>query len=360
MYRVLIVDDDNTVRYMLKRYKKWDSYGLSIVDEASDGKEALKKLASNHFDLLLTDIKMPGMDGIELLTELNILKWDICVIFLSTHSDFNYAKQGIRLGVFDYMTKPINDDVMGDTLKRVQMHLDFKSLQKNRVEEDKKQLAEGLKLYSPKNREKKIAVLLLSGSAEALKEAREAFGEVASVLGQDKFRIGRLIENMVSEISEEIYSVFPWLDKIEGESIKGSITSVQCLDEIETLFIGCVETMLKIIKKYELHQTDGIVRKTSAYVFDHVEENIKLEMIANELSVSRDYIGKLFKHKTGHNFHEYVTMVKMEHAKNLIRTGAYKNYEVSEKLGYSKPDYFARLFKDYTGYTPMEFRKMNK
>lgn len=360
MYSVLIVDDDKTVRYMLKRYKNWDSYGLSIVDEASDGKEALKKLAANHFDLMLTDIKMPGMDGIELLTELKILEWDICVIFLSTHSDFNYAKQGIRLGVFDYMTKPINDDVLGDTLKRVQMFLDFKNLQKNRVEEEKRQLEEGLKLYSPKNRNKKITILLLSGSSEAVDEAQEAFDEVVGVLGQDGFKIRMLIENMVLEISEGIYSVFPWLDKIEDVSIKGSMTGVQGLDEIQALFVGCVDRMLEMIKKYELHQTDGIVRKTSAYVFNHVEENIKLEMVAKELNISKDYIGKLFKHKTGHNFHNYVTKVKMEHAKNLIRTGAYKNYEVSERLGYSKPDYFARLFKDYTGYTPIEFRKMNK
>jgi two-component system response regulator YesN len=117
--------------------------------------------------------------------------------------------------------------------------------------------------------------------------------------------------------------------------------------------------MLEIIKKYELHYSDSLVGKTCHYVMEHVEENIKLDDIANDIHISKDYIGKLFKQKTGYSFINYVTKVKMEHAKQLIVTGEYKNYEISEKLGYSNSDYFCHLFKGYTGYTPIEFRKMN-
>ena len=83
---------------------------------------------------------------------------------------------------------------------------------------------------------------------------------------------------------------------------------------------------------------------------------ITLKMIAVEVHFSKDYIGKLFKRKTGYNFNEYVTKIKMEHAKHLIRSGAFKNYEVSEKLGYSKPDYFSRLFKKKLQLTPSQYR----
>jgi len=99
MYRVLVVDDDVAVRYMLKRYKGWESFGFVLAGEASDGREALRKLDKEPFDVVISDIKMPGMDGIELLSELRNNGNDICVLFLSTHSDFSYAKQGIRLGV---------------------------------------------------------------------------------------------------------------------------------------------------------------------------------------------------------------------------------------------------------------------
>ena len=61
--------------------------------------------------------------------------------------------------------------------------------------------------------------------------------------------------------------------------------------------------------------------------------------------------------KTGIKFSDYVTKVKMEHAKKLLNAGCYKNYEISEKLCYSNPDYFCRVFKDYTGKTPLDYRR---
>ncbi|HWP96551.1 MAG TPA: response regulator [Syntrophomonadaceae bacterium] len=360
MYRVLIVDDDKTVRYILKRYKKWESYGFSIADEACDGKEALRKLASSGFDLLLTDIKMPGMDGIELLKELKIIGWDICVIFLSTHSDFNYAKQGIRLGVFDYMTKPIDDETLEETLTRVKLHLDEKRFKQNQNEDEKKQMDESLRLYYPRNSQKKLSTFLLAGSAEAVREATDIFAELTSVLGTDTFMLGRVLENMVREINEGIYTLFPWLEKIEGSFFEGTMTSIENSDEMQERFLEYVNTMLELVRKYELHQTDGIIKRTIDFIMCHVEDNIKLEMVAREINVSRDYIGKLFKQKTGLNFHDYVAMVKIEHAKCLIKTGCYKTYEVSEMLGYRTHDYFTRLFRNYTGYTPIEFRRMNQ
>jgi len=102
---------------------------------------------------------------------------------------------------------------------------------------------------------------------------------------------------------------------------------------------------------------DSLVKKTCEYVINHVEEEIKLEKIAQEVHVRSDYIGKLFKKKTGYNLSDYITKIKMEHAKYLLGTGEFKNYEISDRLGYSTADYFCRLFKNYTGYTPSEYKK---
>ncbi|GIM30637.1 hypothetical protein CPJCM30710_33030 [Clostridium polyendosporum] len=123
-------------------------------------------------------------------------------------------------------------------------------------------------------------------------------------------------------------------------------------DGIKSKFMEYIIKMSEVIGKYELHQTDSLVKKTCDYVLNHVEENISLKKIAKEVHASKDYIGKLFKQKTGCNFNQYVTKIKMEHVKYLIKLGSYKNYEVSEKLGYSNTDYFCCLFKKYTGYTP--------
>lgn len=361
MYKVLIVDDDKSTRYMLKRFKKWQSHGFVIADEACDGKEALQKLKSCHFDLVITDIKMPGMDGIEFLHELKSMKWQVCVIFLSTHSNFEYAKQGIRLGVFDYMTKPLIDELFSEALERAKKYLDEEYLKRRKIKEEKKRLVESAKLYYPKKSEKTIVACLLSGSSSLISEETEkTFTEITEMFEGDLYKIGILLNTMLANISEEIYAAFPWLKKLEGKNIIYNMTDAQTINEMKQQFLKYINSSLEMIKKYELHHADSVIRKTCAYVVNHVEQDIKLEVIANEVRISKDYIGKLFKQKTGCNFNDFVTKVKMEHAKHLIQTGEYKNYEVSEKLGYSKPDYFSRLFKTYTGYTPSEFKKLNK
>ncbi|WP_425058349.1 Regulator of RpoS [Sporomusa carbonis] len=357
MYKVLIVDDDKTVRYMLKRFKKWDGYGFCIADEACDGKEALKKLSSGSFDLVITDIRMPGMTGIEFLHELKVRKMDICLILLSTYNDFEYAQQGIRLGVFDYMTKPVDDNILSEALERARKHLDEKKLLHLRLEKEKKLIDESLALYYPKSEEKKLVDLLFMGSDEVFAEAENIFSERVPRLDQDLFKIRMLFEKMTQNITEEIYKDFPWLEKIESMTLNIVFNHLKTIRDVKLAFLRYMRNMLEVIKKYELHHKDGIVKKTCQYVMDHVEENITLEDVANEVHVSKSYIGKLFKQKAGYNFTDYVTKVKMEHAKALLRTGDYKNYEVSERLGYSSPDYFCRLFKQYSGCTPLEFRK---
>ncbi len=346
MYRVLLVDDDKAIRYMLKRFKNWERYGFCLADEACDGKEALKKLSAACFDLVITDIRMPGMNGIEFLQELKVREIKICLILLSTYNDFEYAQQGIRLGVFDYMTKPVEDDVLAEVLARAKIHLDEKKLSR-----------ESLAWYYPASQGKQLAELLLAGSEDALTAAEDIFANLVQNSGQDLLKLQTVVEKLAITMEEAVYRAFPWLQKIEYGTLTADFSRLETRADLKGAFLRYMGTMLAVIRKYELHHKDGIVRKTCQYVMKHVETEVTLEDVATEVHVSKSYIGKLFKQKTGANFTDYVTKVKMEHAKVLLRTGDYKNYEVSEKLGYSSPDYFCRLFKQYSGCTPLDFRR---
>lgn len=357
MFKVLIVDDDKSVRYMLKRYNKWTDYGFRVEDEASDGKEALRKLSSGHIDLVITDIKMPGMDGIEFLSELNDRKWNVCSILLSTHSDFEYAKQGIRLGAFDYMTKPLEDEALSEALERAKKYLDQKNQHRIREESERKLIEDSLTHFYPKKREERIADLILAGNLAALTEAEVAYTELTKLLNQDLFKTTKLLEVMLLNLSEAMYKAFSWLQKVEASAFSNTLQQANSMQGLKSEFLNRIRGLIRVIKKYELHQSESIVRKTCQYITDHLENDINLELIAKEVHVSKDYLGKLFKQKTSTNFNDYLTKIKMEYAKHLLGTGQYKNYEVSEKLGYSSPDYFCRLFKNYTGYTPLQFRK---
>ena len=193
--------------------------------------------------------------------------------------------------------------------------------------------------------------------AEALAEAETVFSELTKLLDRDLFKTAKLLEIMVLNLSGAVSQEFPWLQKVEDINLSNGLLHTYSIDAIKSEFLSRIRGLVQVINKYELHQTEGIIRKTCQYITDHVEQDINLELVANAVHVSKDYLGKLFKHKTGVNFSDYLTKIKMEHAKHLLGTGEYKNYEVSEKLGYSNPDYFCRLFKNYTGCTPMQFRQ---
>ncbi|MDT3428706.1 two-component system response regulator YesN [Paenibacillus forsythiae] len=104
MYRVLIVDDEPIIRNGISAFIDWEKEGAS-VEECANGAEALARLESRGCDILITDIKMPVMDGIELMRRaLALCPW-IKVILISNYSDFNYVKEGLKLGAVDYLLK---------------------------------------------------------------------------------------------------------------------------------------------------------------------------------------------------------------------------------------------------------------
>jgi two-component system response regulator YesN len=108
MYKVFIVDDEIIVREGIRNKIQWEKTPFNFLGEASDGEIALSMIQELKPDILITDIKMPFMDGLELsMIVKNIQPW-IRIIILSGHDEFNYAKEAIKIGVDDYILKPFS------------------------------------------------------------------------------------------------------------------------------------------------------------------------------------------------------------------------------------------------------------
>ena len=101
MYRLLIVDDERATLNGLCNYIPWDQMGFIVEGSAANGKAALAYLENHTVDVLLSDIRMPVMDGIELVARVRELGYDMECVFLSAHRDFEYAKKGLQYGVLD-------------------------------------------------------------------------------------------------------------------------------------------------------------------------------------------------------------------------------------------------------------------
>jgi len=109
MYSLLIVDDEKWVRQGLRFTIDWESEGIEVLGEAADGEEALKVIEERAPDIIITDIKMPRMDGLALLEAVNERKLPAKIVMISGYSDFGYAQQALRCGAFDYVLKPIEE-----------------------------------------------------------------------------------------------------------------------------------------------------------------------------------------------------------------------------------------------------------
>ena len=117
MYKVMLADDENLILQGLENIIEWEELGLEIVNKASNGQEAIDKFKENPVDIVVTDINMPQVTGLELLKELKKINSDVKFIILSGYDDFSYAKKAIELGVENYILKPIDEEELEKTLK---------------------------------------------------------------------------------------------------------------------------------------------------------------------------------------------------------------------------------------------------
>ncbi|UPK47300.1 response regulator [Paenibacillus pabuli] len=126
MYNVLIADDEIEVREGLKLKVNWQEMGFIISGEAANGIEAEELLKAEHFDLLITDMNMPVMDGVQLLDVCRSLHHSIQIIIITGYEDFHYARAGVRSQAMDYLLKPVTRDELKTTLNKIKDELDKK------------------------------------------------------------------------------------------------------------------------------------------------------------------------------------------------------------------------------------------
>lgn len=124
MYKLLVVDDETKIRNGICNYFPWNEIGFEIVGEAKNGRQALDFILKQHVDVVLSDIKMPVMTGIELAQELYSRKNKTKVVFLTGYKEFEYAQKALVYGVKSYIIKPTKYEELLDIFSRIKDELD--------------------------------------------------------------------------------------------------------------------------------------------------------------------------------------------------------------------------------------------
>ena len=209
MYNVMIVDDLEIPRYDLKRMDSWEPAGFLIKGEAENGLEALEKLKKDHYDLVISDIKMPVMDGMELLREISAHKLCPCVVMLSDYTEYAYARECLVHGAFDYLGKPVDQDGLSSLLNRVRSFLEEKKREEERIK-----LLEGLaeEAFFPYQDVEKTAALINQGDLKAVEAAGNLTDTIGAAVDFDPGRAVIILKNAIDTICSRVKDEHQWID----------------------------------------------------------------------------------------------------------------------------------------------------
>ncbi|MDQ0877813.1 YesN/AraC family two-component response regulator [Paenibacillus sp. V4I3] len=134
MYSVLIVDDEPWVANGLKALIDWENLGYTVIGEAHDGVQAMAAIEEKEPDVVISDIRMPGFNGIQLLERIRLQGLQTKVILISGYAEFEYAQKALRLGAFDYLLKPVDRNKLTETLLRLKTKLADKHKANNELD----------------------------------------------------------------------------------------------------------------------------------------------------------------------------------------------------------------------------------
>ena len=297
MTRVLIVEDEELIRKGIVLTVDWKSLDCEVAGEAANGEEGLAAAERLKPDLIITDLKMPKMDGIAMLTELRKRGCASKVIILTAYDSFSYARSALRLGAVDFLLKPYRDGELEEAVLRLR------------------------ELYPADD---------AGEGAEEAGAASEAGGPAS---GGAFPAAGGAASGVGGPAAGE---AFP-----------------QGLDDG-----GDAETLP--VPEVWNGKASRHVRQTIAYIREHYgDPDISVSEIAGHLGISESHLSHVFKKETGGTLLAWMTKYRVREAIRLLKEGRMKIYEVAEAAGYRDIAYFSSTFKRITGHSPSEYLGRN-
>ncbi|HSR04935.1 MAG TPA: response regulator [Proteiniclasticum sp.] len=339
MEKILLVDDENLEREVLKMIlgTRMDEY--QVVGEADNGLGALDFVRKNDVDVVIMDIKMPKMTGLEASRLIKEFNPRIGIIIVSAYNDFEFAQDAIRYSVDDYLLKPSRPEHIFEaierTTKKTGLFMEKKSTRFDAIRNT-------FTSYC-RNGDYIRAKRYLRQIRNTDFESYESETDVTKILLEclltvaDYFQID-VENNLQLEIKEKL---------------KSSKSRDQYFLILDLIFEEIFEVIIR--EKRVTHKEE--MAYALQYIEKHLTKNLSLESAASYMNISTHYFSKLFKSEVGENFIDYVTEKKVERAKELIKDTDIPLNNIAFELGFNEANYFSKVFKKTTGITPSQYRK---
>ncbi len=348
MIKLLIVDDEKMIRMGIKNGIDWDELGIDEVLVAGSVSEALPIILNDTPDILLVDIQMGKVSGIDLIKQIRELKIEIRIIVMTGFERFDYAQTCLRLQVHEFLLKPMDEDVlMGVILDQVEEIKEEKSKQLLRNE---------LKNLDEKSFEKYYfdIVMKMKENIDIPVKVKELFHECESVALSAKISDEILDKYCFQFVLEVFYKYFEE-SKIQSMSLEKMYVVLKEAEKEKkmTIVSSFIDNLLGINER----ESSFVINNIKTYVRQHVADNLTVTSLAEEFNMNATYLSRMFKQETGEGCNAYITRMKIEKAQYLLRNTDMKINEISETTGFSDSNYFCLVFKKNVGVSPSQYKK---
>lgn len=335
MFSVIVVDDEMMIRTSISAFINNCDVGFEVVGTFRDGSDAIKYLEENNVDLVISDIRMVQVSGIDLAQYIYENKPWTQVILLSGYADFEYAKAAIKYNVKEYITKPT----------------DFENLKNSLI--NMKNLLTEQKNNNINSFFDNIMHLYAEIVSINLADAKEMLCTLLDENTHKNERLGQYAFNIFEIIIDKLYANLNIRISTESDDFNDfpDITDNQ---KVYDFSIKMLENIIKQLSAKNKKTDNIVVDKLIQFINDNFSKNISLQDAAESVFFNPAYCSRFFKEQTGENFSNYLLKVRMEHAVKLLKENKKIN-DISKEFGYQSPGYFTRVFKDYYNCTPSEY-----
>lgn len=332
MLKMIIVDDEKIIRETIHSLIDWNSLGIDVAAVCKDGIEAFDCILDEYPDIVMTDIKMPGLSGLDLIEKVRAAQLNTEFIILSGYGEFEFARTAMRYGVKHYLLKPSNETEITQVIMSC---------------------VETCKSKSASRVDSLLTQLFFTDTPPEKLLQRKFFTELSGEQDVDLAKTQMI--RLVMEASKKEY--YP-LSKLQTTD---SLMAVNVCVTMNDLIPSAEQIMTSIFSVEPQHKYTDCVEKVIKYIGEHLSDsNLSLKWISeNYLFMNPDYVSKMFVKQTGSKFSAYVTELRIQEAKKLLLEHSEESpYAVAEMVGFgNNPQYFRQIFKKYTRLSPKDYVK---
>lgn len=388
MYQVLFVEDELLVRLGLQNAIDWKMYEMEITAQADNGLDAYELFLKFRPEVVITDIRMKGMDGYELIRKVRQVDKKCAILVISCLDDFESLRKMMGYNISGYILKAsMTMEEINCELEKVKNYLDTVLPGGRKTNGQRKNLEQILERYLLENEEiewknmrwkdgklfvpGQIRSMVIFGIASVdrgkiselgrkfVYEIAEKYLErsVAVDVGEDKFCVfsevnSDELEKRINKIRKAIHAYLG----VEFLSVK------EKKDDAETDRQNLKKRFQKLMEEARFISApeESVISKAIRYMEEHYGETLGLSELSGKLGISASYFSHLFKRETGKNYVEYLNEIRLEQVLKELKETDMKISVIAEENGFNNLEYFSRFFKKSMGVSPRQWREMNQ